>query len=239
MDVANTAIGAAANKLYNVHMAEAYGPMRLKLFEVGLPLDTYERLLALKTEYHRVLAAREAHDDAWQGEAIDPQLDAKSAHRWIGILHSSARAYASDGHADADKILRKLGVGTSPSDNPRQAYLSVGKLLTALDLLGPTALTLPANFIADGEALIELIPKDESEREGELSARQMATRRLVELEAALEKIFNQVAARARLLESITGEPVPGVDFGDLRAAAADNSGGDSTPTAPNGDEPEP
>lgn len=113
----------------------------------------------------------------------------------------------------------------------------MGKLLAALDLLGPNALKLPANFIEDGEALVELIPKDESEREGELSARQMATRRLAELEAALEKIFNQVRARARLLESITGEPVPGVDFGDLRAASADS---ESTPTAPNqGDEPEP
>lgn len=237
MDVANTAIGAAANKLCDTHTAESFEPIRTALIGVGLPADTYDRLGALATEYQSVHARREALDDAFEGEAIDPQLDAARAHRWIKILHASARAYASDNAPDAPKVMRKLGVGTSPSDNPREASLSVGKLLTALELLGdPIPLYLPPGFIVEGKTISGTLRADEKDRDQGLTARQMATRRMGQLEDQLQMIFEQVLARAELLEEISGEPIPGVDFGYLRAAAAaprDGGGGaDAAPSAP-------
>ncbi len=234
MDVANTAIGAAADKLYNIHTAEAYVAIRQLFFDAGLPTDTYDRLLAIKTEYHKVLALRDARNDAYRGEAVDPRLDAGDANKWIKILHSSARATAIDLGPVGEALLNRLGVGSSPSDNPREAYASVEKLLTALSLLPAGTLTLPATFIEDGKALVARIPKGEGERESELAARMMATRRTVELESELEKIFNQVLTRAELVEAITGQPVPGVDFGYLRAASNNGNnggGGGGTPSA--------
>lgn len=230
-DIADTPIGAVATKLYDTHTAAAYAVTRLQLFGVGLPTDTYDRLFALKSEHEQLCAAREARDGSSLGGEVEPTFDLEGARRWIRVLHAAARARASlVGQAGA-AILRKVGVDNSPSDTPDQAHLSVGKLLQALNLMGPTALHLPATFIEDGEALLKHRPMPDSEPVRVASDDRMAARRILALEGALETIFNQVLTHAELLTAITGQQVPGVDFGYPPAPAECNeAAGDIRPT---------
>lgn len=215
-NVVNTALHAAAKKLINLHGAEAFQESRDQLFSVGLPTDFYERVAAARDAFGEALSTREALADAVRGEAAGTRLDAVAMARWVRVVHAAARAVEDPVQRATYKAL--LGVGDAPTGNARVAQDAVAKLLTAIGRLpAGHALVLPAGHVEAGRALLGKLTADVHTREDTAAARGARTMRLKHLEATLEGLFDQVLARAALVEEITGQPVLCMEFGYVRS----------------------